>query len=259
MIRKICLLLVMAMLLVLISCNKFGNEKPSIISINKQFPLKNNKSSNIVFSVADSVYNNREINITYPQIKKLEDESRQNSINDLLRKEAFTVLDLFRYQDDITIKINYKITRKSNYILSVTYDGYARPRRTYPSRLFYTVNIDINSGRKIELKDYINIDKSFINKFRNYEVREPEMNQASASAFDYILKSYSDEDLIRCFNTADSSYAKSPFAFSYLTNDSLGISMEAPHVAGGHIEIELKYTNIKDNIETNKHAYMESY
>ena len=219
--------------------------------------INNNNQKNydspeeINYKIIDERYIDKEIIIVYPQITNLGDDNKQKSINDVLKTEALTVLGFYENSNDVLLEINYNITWQSKNIFSVQYSGIANAKdATYPLRLFYTSNINITSGSKLCLKDFVKIDENFVNSFRNYKVKNPEINQASARAFDYIINTYSVEDLIRYFESADSSYENSAFTFSYFTKHFFGISIEVPHAVGDHMEIELRYEDIKDNIKT---------
>lgn len=210
------------------------------------------------YEIEGVTYNEKEVSISYPSIKGLSDTVKQNKINEILKDEANVVFNDFyeRVADTLSLKINYEISWANNNLLSVKYYGHAFDNgAAYPIDLLYTINIDMNKGCKIMLKDYIKIDEDFINKYMSYKVVDSEENQMKASAFKYILDTYSEDDLLQYFNNADMSYKESAFTFSYLTNDSVGISIEVPHAMGDHIEIELKYEDIKDNIKIDQEIW----
>ena len=72
------------------------------------------------------------------------------------------------------------------------------------------------------------------------------------SDYNGILDELSNEDLIKKFSEADSldniGTENQSDTFSYLTNDSLGISVSVPHALGDHAEFEIKYPYIKDHM-----------
>jgi citrate lyase gamma subunit len=169
----------------------------------------------------------------------------------MLKAEALIVIDPTMDNSDETINIKYKISLQSQRILSVQYSGYSYVKDApYTLNLFYTANIDIKKGSKLTLKDFANIDDNLVNIYRNFKVEDSEINQASAGALEYILNTYTEADLIRYFEGADSSFKNSAFTFSYLTKVAIGISIEVPNGVGDHMEIELKYDDIIDNIKT---------
>lgn len=212
---------------------------------------KSENQVGINYKVVDGEYTDKEITIKYPQITDLDDDDIQKRINEILKAEALSVLGFYEDSNDVYIDISYKIPWQSQTTLSVQYVGYEDVKgAAYPLRLFYTVNINIDKGSKLTLKDFVIIDDNLVDSFMNFKEKDPETNQASASAFDYILNTYTAQDLIRYFEGADSSYQNSTFVFSYLTKDAIGISIEVPHAVGEHMEIEIKYQDIKNNINT---------
>lgn len=214
---------------------------------------ENYSSNEKIYRIESVSYNEKEVNINFPSVVGLSDTAKQNKINEILKHEALAALNNFYggVIDTLSLKINYTITWTSQNLLSVQYKGHVFDKgAAYPLNLLYTVNIDIKKGSKLMLKDYINIDKDFVNKYRSYKVPDPDQKQMEAGAFKYILNTYSADDLLRYFNSADTSFKESAFTFSYFKEDSLGISIEVPHVAGDYLEVELKYKDIKDNIKT---------
>ena len=277
--RKRCFLIIGLFTLLFTSCNKVKTEniigkvgqKSEIIvqdtietqSQNDMINVKINQKESgspvgINYKVIDEKYIDKEIIITYPQIINLSDENKQKTINEILRSEALIVLGLYEDSCDVSLEVNYKITWQSQNIFSLQYFGIAYANgAAYPLNLLYTVNINMDNGFKLLLRDFVKIDKTFVNNFKNYKVKDPEINHASANAFDYIINTYSVEDLIRYFEGADSSYNNSAFTFSYFTKDAFGISIEVPHVVGDHMEIELKYEDIKENVRNENEIWKD--
>ncbi|MFB0841349.1 hypothetical protein [Paenibacillus oleatilyticus] len=256
---KMAYISIMASLLafVLASCNNISPIEKTNVMVTREaeknnLHINNNKSGApevTSYTVDNSIYREDEIIVEYPHISNLSDHEKQNTINEILKTEAFSVLGDYKNTKDLALKIEFKITREDRNLISVKYYGVGYEKgAAYPSNLFYTVNIDMNTGRKIQLKDYMNINKKFIEQLRQCKVKESEINQASSSGLDYINEAYSDEELIKYLNGADSSYKNSAFAFSYFTKDALGISIEVPHSVGDHLEMELNYRDILSNI-----------
>ena len=241
--KGICVIILIALSLVITSFNRNSGLKP-----NNENSAALDSSNYLGYVIENESYKKEGISIKYPQINKLVDDAKQSKINEMIKAEAFTVMDL--YEDNSTIEIDFKTTWKSKNLISIQYYGSGFSKgAAYAVDLLYTITIDISKGSKLRLKDYINIDNNFVDKFRKYKVKDPDINQASEGAFEYILDTYSVDDLLKYFDGADSSYNNSAFTFSYFTKDSLGISIEVPNAVGDHTEIELKYKDIKENIK----------
>lgn len=217
----------------------------------------NNKKK---YKIESTSYNEKKVNVSIPSIVGINDAIKQKKINEILKHEALVVFNDFYggKADSLFLIIDYKVTWESKNLLSIQYYGHAFDKgAAYPLDLLYTVNLDMNKGCKLMLKDFIKIDKDFVNKYRSYKVAEPDKNQLEAGAFKYILDTYSVDDLLKYFNGADTSFKESAFTFSYFKEDVLGISIEVPHVAGDHLEIELKYQDIKNNIKAENEIWKD--
>jgi hypothetical protein len=209
------------------------------------------------YDVTDEKYDDNRIKITYPQIINLNGNDKQKKINKMIKSEALLLVENCKDEGAI-LEVNYKITLESKNILSLQFEAYENHKgAAHPLRELYTLNVNMNKCSKLKLKDLIIIDNNLVDKFRQYKVSEPDINQASVLAFDNILRDYSMEDLLNCFDGADSSYKTSPFTFSYLTKDALGISTEDTRGVGHHVEIELKYEDIKDNLKSDNEIWKD--
>ena len=188
--------------------------------------------------------------IKYPQISELSDTDKQKKINNILKDEAIKVLNY--YEDSygsVELKIDYKAVLMNPYILSIQYSGVGSvSNAAHPNSLFYTTNINIKTGDRLKLKDIINVDMKFANKFLKGEFKALRPEQSE------VLELLSAEDVQENFNEADSldniSTEKQSDVFSYFTNDSFGISISVGHALGDHAEFEINYQDLKDNIKT---------
>lgn len=231
---------------------KRGSEADTIQEVKSLTTAEENCAKNkISYIIKSSSYNEKKVEISFPYVDGISDMKKQKKINEIIKDEAFVVFnDFYEGQaDDLSLEINYTITWESENLLSIQYYGYSFDKgAAHTLDLLYTVNLDMNKGCKLMLKDIINIDKNFVNKYKNYEIADPDKNQIQVGAFKYILDTHSTDDLLRSFNGADTSFNNSDYVFSYFRDDALGISINVPYVAGNHLEIELKYQDIKDNI-----------
>lgn len=196
--------------------------------------------------------------IKYPQISGLSNTDRQKKINKTLKDEAVKVL---KYYEDpygsVEMNIDYKVVAKDTNILSIRYTGVGSvSNAAHLNSLFFTTNININTGDRLRLKDVANIDENFANKFLSgkFKALRPEHSE--------VLKQLSIKDVQDIFNEADSldniGTEKQSDVFSYFTNDSLGISISVGHALGGHAEFEIKYRDLKDNIKAESEIWKNS-
>ncbi|HEX9061681.1 MAG TPA: hypothetical protein VF941_15980 [Clostridia bacterium] len=233
-------------------------EKPPAINNiktgnNYNAPKIPNISNDIMYKVTELTYEKNDTkikcNIKYLKVSDLSDVKRQEQINNILKDEA---LKVFRYYDNsdgiLELNISYKIVLMDKDILSIQYSGIGYvSTAAHPNNLFYTTNINMRTGNKLRLNDIINIDKDFAEKFISgkFKALEPHKNEA--------IKHLSIETILAYFKEADSldntGSNKQSDVFSYLTPDSLGISISISHSTGDHAEFEIKYKDIKDNIK----------
>lgn len=206
-----------------------------------------NKNS---YNTSESSYTHNSIKIAYPQISGLGDENKQKQINELIKDEAIKGISLYDDEVKATVEMNYEIKYKSANLLSIIYTGILYvDKAAYPINMFYTTNIDITNGNRIMLKDFINIDDDFIEKVKNAEfiTQSPEIE----SEKEYIIKTIGDFNLTKELKNADGSIENTLSAYSYFAEDSLGISFGVIHALGDHVEFEIDYDDLKDNINPN--------
>lgn len=192
---------------------------------------------------------NKNIKISYPQIIYLKDISKQKLINKRIKNDILKVLNNYKSEKrKFDLQINYNIKLKSRNLLSILYTGFdcfsGYPR---VNCLSYTENIDLNSVRKIRLGDLVNINKGFVKKLLDGKFKSLDYGAPSG------LEEYDIQTMIEKLRRADLiedvGTAKQSDAYSYLTSDSLGISIYVSHVAGDHREFEIKFKKIKDSIK----------
>jgi len=201
------------------------------------------------YNLTESNFTNNEgIEISYPQITGLVDLDKQDKINEMIKSDAmYYVEDYDNVAEESSLEIDYNILWKGPKLLSMQFWGYSYIKgAAYPVDNFYTTNIDIENGEKIKLSDVVLINKDFIKKFDESKYVTPILSEDENTA-SIIKELVGDYDLEEYFNNADSFNEYN--TFSYFTEDSIGISVSVPHVAGDHAEFEIKYKDISDNIK----------
>lgn len=172
--------------------------------------------------------------IDYPSLQDV-----SNTTNTLIKTEALRVLDYYSdsVSSDLSLKIDYKIKLLTDTDISIAYSGIGNVRGSaHPNSLFYTTNIDLKTGKKLRLKDFSKIDTAFLDKLR--EAAKSQLSSKLAQSF----QNYDDEQLVKYLDSADTldyGVDNQYDTFSYLTKDSIGISLPVGHAAGDHIEVEV--------------------
>lgn len=172
----------------------------------------------------------RNIKLSFPQIKNLKDNVLQNKINKLIKYAVFNDFQQNIYPEDnpephIDYSSNYTIMWSSNKILSLSFYGNSYVEgAAHPNSVYYTLNIDMATGKKIVLPDIININNNFITLFINKSkfLAEPvvlnneELTNVKNEIFNIDnLKYYFDND-------SDFYFTSTGVVFSIGTNHSIG-------------------------------------
>ncbi|MEC0235357.1 DUF4163 domain-containing protein [Paenibacillus kribbensis] len=209
------------------------------------------------YELIQEKYSENGIVIKYPQITKLEDAAKQKSLNQILKTEALKGLHEYGDSDSgAHLEIDYEIKRQSERLLSIEYTGIRYVKKAaYPNHIFYTTNLDMKQASKLRLSDLIKIEKPFIKLLKNgkFTAVEPEQKD--------LIANFTQRDLIQWLTSADvpegSAEESESDTFSYLTSDSLGISIPVVHAAGDHAEYEIRLQQIPDDMKRNKELWQE--
>lgn len=65
-----------------------------------------------------------------------------------------------------------------------------------------------------------------------------------------IWSGYDAQDLLNYFKQSDEvSQINESGTFSYITQDSIGVSISVPHALGDHLEMEISFAELSENIK----------
>lgn len=182
------------------------------------------------------------IKIFYPQITTNNDEIEISKINKIIETEARKVL---KYYDNsfggLDLDIDYKIQREDDKILSIQFSGIGYlDGAAHPNNLFFTTNIDIQKATRLRLNDLIDINQEFIAKIRSGEFSMVQENEKIKQEILSNFNLYTTEELSDSFKNADSldniGTDNQSDIYSYLIEDSIGISVSVSHASGDHAE-----------------------
>lgn len=256
--------------------------KQDLDSINKAeatiSQLKNKYSKDYLFSELDKVkklvavyeitketFTDKSIKISYPQLKNMSDVDKQKVINDKIKKEALKVLNYYGGESSgVTLEINYSIQLKGQRLLSIQYSGIGNAAGSaYPNNLFYSTNMNLINGSIIRLKDFVNIDNTFVEKFKKavYRKRDSESSPEIEAAANRVRDELTNDELIKAFNNGDSldniGTENHSDTFSYFTNSGLGIKISVPHAVGDYAEFLINYKDMEKSINTNNEIWKD--
>nr|WP_285693483.1 DUF4163 domain-containing protein [Paenibacillus polymyxa] len=202
-------------------------------------------------------YSKNGIVIKYPQITKLKDIAKQKSLNQILKTDALEGLQNYADSNSgVHVEIDYEIKRQSERFLSVQYTGIRYVKdAAYPTHMFYTTNLDMKQASRIRLRDLIKVEKPFIELIKSGKITAVQPEQQG------LIGDFTKDDLMQLLANADvikGSLAEVEMeSFSYLTNDSLGMSVPMAHVVGDHAEYEIHFAQIPENIRQNEELWSE--
>ncbi|AET57869.1 hypothetical protein HPL003_05520 [Paenibacillus terrae HPL-003] len=247
---------IILVLMIMASCGKV----PKDVSL---IHVENNKGNDVriynqqSYELIQEKYSENGIVIKYPQITKLEDAEKQKSLNQILKNEALKGLhDYTDSNPGVHLEIDYEIKRQSERFLSVQYAGIRYVKdAAYPNHMFYTTNLDMKQALRLRLSDLVKIEKPFLELIKSGKVTAVEPEQKD------LLGNFTQDELNQWLTDADllkgSAEDSGLDTFSYLTSDSLGISIPVAHAVGDHAEYEIRLAQIPDNIRQNKELWSE--
>ncbi len=212
---------------------------------------KNLKEKSNEYELVSKNYNKNNVKINYPEIKNFNDDEKLKSINKYLKECALKVLDDYIKENPnleaVNLNVNYDVKFKNEKYISIVYEGEVNVNGTaYPSSIFYTTNVDLESGNIIRLSDYSNVN-DILNKLKdpkNIKVIA-ENDELAAAQKDFILN-IGNDNLINMVKNADfhevNTKIESPKdgVYSYFDKDGIVISLQVNHAIGDHAEFKLK-------------------
>jgi hypothetical protein len=273
--RKILIIILISVEILMVGCSnkqasnytssqegtKTEVQQPADTNTTKNQTTKETTSKNTnekKYKITKEVYKIKNVIINYPQINGLSNVSKQSAINKLIKDEAQAYISN-GVEDNLNLEIDYKITLSNENVLSIQYSGLAiLEQAAHPSHLFYTTNIDMNTGKTIKLTDLLKVNESLVNSFKkgklvhNITFDDEKDKLQYESNIKESVNNIGNNELLSQFEKSDSKEKMSESGASfYLTEDSIGISIGVGHAAGDHVEYEMKYTDVKNNKNTN--------
>lgn len=277
MFRKLCVgLVLIGTMAITLSCSGKSSDSSKVVMANNSISTessitennkinKNSAQSNFEpasqgsYKIVSKTYdNNKGTKISYPQISDLSDAEKQKGLNEIIKNEALKGNNYYKDVDgEVTIDINYKIVCQEPELLSIIYSGVGNVSgAAHPSNLFYTTNLDITNRKNLRLNDIVNINDDFINMLINGGFKA--VNSEYEAEYKSEINMLTLEEWKKRLLAADPS-DKMGSEFSYMTKDSLGISIGVIHALGDHAEFEIKYKDIWKYIKLKDDAHFSEF
>ncbi|MDD2235134.1 MAG: DUF4163 domain-containing protein [Desulfitobacteriaceae bacterium] len=251
--KKLLTWTIAGLLVLVLSACSANKTNTANVTVPAEKPVSNTPSPDtdtdleMNYEIKKELFIQDDVRVEYPVIINLKDDAKEKNINELIKDEALeTYLKTIRGLESgqkYTAEGSCEIKLKSDRILSIAYSSYNNfTPSAHPYYLFYTTNIDLETGKKLALTDFISeIDGDFINALRQAEYAGKHDQEYAQDIKNNTFDSYaSDEDLIDALSQGAANNV-----FFYVTDKILGISMPVAHVAGDHAEFEIPLSKIK--------------
>ncbi|WP_018751031.1 hypothetical protein [Paenibacillus sanguinis] len=191
-------------------------------------------------------YSSRGTNVFYPQFTTVHDLEFMKKMNEIVKED---ITKLYNEIDpNLHLEMDYVITQFMDSIISIQYSGLMYGEEMpYPTNLFYTTNINTDTGEKVNLQDIVKIDQKFVSLLKNghYIYVSDESNEEIEAYVRELFTSYSDEELISYLNQADRAYDSNPLGIFSYYSQTVGLSLQVPHALGDYVEIEIKLSDLE--------------
>ncbi|GMQ61351.1 polysaccharide deacetylase family protein [Vallitalea maricola] len=183
-------------------------------------------------NIIKDTYSEGKILINYPQFENKNNKEEIKTLNKLIADEALKIMNQYDIDNLSSLEIDYEISFCNEKIMSIKYSGLGNEKKSvYPDNIFYTTNIDTQNQTILKLSDVVDIDETFLDKFQSDNFSAVRSEQIG------LLEDLSTEEL-------NNKLASNNF---YISESTLGISVEVIHVLGDHAEYEIEFNDIDDS------------
>ncbi|MBO5146365.1 MAG: hypothetical protein J6C19_12675 [Lachnospiraceae bacterium] len=194
----------------------------------------------ISYDIESSVYEEGVVHVEYPQLTGMESEESQQKINENIRN---SVLNHISAENLSFYELGYETATKGDGIVSFIFRGSENTvGSAYPRSLVKTLNIDLNTGRNVRLKDFADISAvvSSLELADGYMVLNEGVDMADFSAF---LNNGYVTDYAMTLLDYDIDFANPdmvPAGYTAIRNNHLILFVEAEHAMGDYVELEFE-------------------
>jgi hypothetical protein len=203
------------------------------------------------YQLTEDVYYHEEVTINYPQVIITDNSDLQGRVNDLIKGDV--LYDFTNGVDeDLNLELDYDIQLNSPGLLSIRYSGVGYQKdASYPNNWYFTTNINMKTGEKVLLSDLVTIDEAFIELFKNAQYINTDNNNELQEAVNEYINNIDTHELIDALTHSDirSAVENPSHVYSYMTEESLVISIGVPHALGDHAEFQIDLKDINDQME----------
>jgi hypothetical protein len=181
--------------------------------------------------------------IKYPKFTNLADSRVEDKVNTLIADRVLRNLKDLEGQA-VEYELDYQVTYSNPEVISVFFNGYMNfEQSAHPSNVFFTINIDVKNQTALSLSQLVCINEDFIKLLESGNLSSMLFDmdeQVETSLREYLFES-GVTDLATELRNADTEGYETYF---YLTQESLVLSVNVPHVYGDHVEISIPYERL---------------
>jgi hypothetical protein len=197
------------------------------------------------FLFEETAYEDGGISINYPQITGYSDTTVRDALNQLIADSALREVPTIKGDASLDVyEMVYTVSLNTPEVISVYFDGYASYKQAaHPYQFFYSVTIDVKKLQTVTLAQLVTMSPDFLallpdGAFRSVGI---DVTDEYTSIIKDWLRGEDADFMLQQFRDADTPGHDTS---SYLTKDSLGISIVIGHAMGDHIEILLKFSDL---------------
>lgn len=180
---------------------------------------------------SDYSHDQSTVEIAYPQISRGTTDAAIN--HEVLKAiEAFAPSFYGADYEDLDLKMRYELYIYNNEMISIVFEGVGNKEGTaHPTNHFFAVTFDLATGHRVKLSDFLRLDSTLIEKLR-------EQSRLGDDREEW-LADIPDKELLKILQNSNTLFQGT---YSFFSEEGLGISFEAPHALGDHLEYILPYS-----------------
>ena len=197
-------------------------------------------------SASIETYTSGKVSIQYPAVDQLDDASKKDKINELLKTNALSVIkanDIDEANDTLDIKC--KVISVDRKRLTATYTGTLSAKgAAHPVNLFYSNTVNLLQAQNLGLDDFTDAYT-----MAGYVLSDDVKFSGISSDVEAQVLSYRSsmdlDSLTAVFNSADfplSSETQWPESFSYENQGTIYFSLPVPHALGDYVLVAFNPT-----------------
>lgn len=188
------------------------------------------------YSITKGSYYQENVRVEYPQITGLADTDIELIVNDIIKDNVDKRNEDNTSNAGLHVNETYQVTMNSNEYISILYirGHYIEGNSQHWDTVLYGITIDLQTGKKLELSDFVTLDREFVQKIKQSTAVTNELvkNGMDKNKLIDAIKQIGESDILYGLQEGWNSYTY------YLTQDSLVISLGVSYELGDYALVE---------------------